>query len=175
MTTLELDFSRFRLISFDCYGTLVDWESGILGALHPIIAAHGMEASIPEILGLFGELESDAESDGYLPYREVLRKVVRGFGARLGFEPSLQEQDLLAGSVGNWLPFPDTTAALARLKTKFKLAIISNVDDDMFALTARRLQVPFEHVITAGQARAYKPSAKIFELAENRVAIPPNQ
>lgn len=170
-----IDFSRFCLISFDCYGTLVDWESGILGVIRPILRTHRVELSVPEILSLFGELESEAESGEYLSYREVLRKVVRGFGARLGFEPSLQQQGLLGGSVGNWLPFRDTTAALGRLKTRFKLAIISNVDDDMFAMTARRLEVPFDHVITAEQARAYKPSAKIFELAENRIGIPHDQ
>lgn len=169
------DFSRFRLISFDCYGTLIDWESGILNAIHPILAAHRAELSTPEILGLFGELESEAESGEYRSYREVLRTVVRGLGKRLGFEASRDEQDLLAGSVGNWLPFSDTIAALERLKERFQLAIISNVDDDMFAGTSSRLGVSFDHVITAGQARAYKPSPKIFELSERRFSVPRNE
>jgi 2-haloacid dehalogenase len=171
----QLNFSRFRIITFDCYGTLIDWETGILRAIRPVLSAHNANLSDPDLLRLYGELEAEAESSEYRPYREVLRSVVRGFGSRLGFHPTDGEQQSLPDSLANWTPFPDTVAALRRLKTKFKLGIISNVDDDLFASTARRLEIGFDYVITAGQARAYKPSLKIFELAQSRIGIPAKQ
>ena len=169
------DFSSIRVITFDCYGTLIDWETGIFSALRPILLAHGIQLGDSEILELYGELEVAAEAGDFRPYREVLRSVVRGFGERLGFNPSAVEQDSLPNSLANWRPFPDTVAALHQLHTKFQLAIISNVDDDLFALTAPRLQTKFDFVITAGHARAYKPSPKIFELAKGRIDVPASQ
>ena len=168
-----LDFSRFKVITFDCYGTLIDWENGILSAIRPILAAHSAQLSDPEILRLYGELEAEAESGAYLSYREVLKAVVKGFGERLGFQASEAQRQSLPDSLRNWKPFPDTSQALRRLKSKFKLAIISNVDDDLFAATAPQLGVEFDHVITAGQAQAYKPSMKIFQLAQEKIGVFP--
>jgi 2-haloacid dehalogenase len=168
-----LDFSRFRVITFDCYGTLIDWETGILGALRPILMAHGASIDDAEILRLYSELEAEAESSRYQPYREILREVVRGFGVRLGFRASEDEQQLLPNSLANWKPFPDTVAALRQLKTRFKLGILSNIDDDLFAASARRLEIEFDWVTTAGQARAYKPSLEIFRLAQKKMGISP--
>jgi len=163
------DFSRFHVISFDCYGTLIDWETGILAAIRPIFLAHGAELSDSEILRVYSELEAEAESGEYRSYREVLSSVVCGFGTRLGFHPRHEEQQSLPDSLSRWAPFPDTVASLRRLKAKYRLAIISNVDDDLFLQTATRLEIEFDHVITAAQARAYKPSLQIFQLAQNRI------
>ena len=124
---------------------------------------------------LYSEFESEAEQGEFRPYRQVLESVVRGFGERLGFTPSESEVRSLPDSLPNWLPFPDTIAALGRLKARYQLAIISNVDDDFFAHTARRLEVPFDYVITAQQARAYKPSLQIFKLAQQRTGVVPSQ
>src|SRR5260370_27618091 len=99
-----LDFSRFQAITFDCYGTLIDWETGILGAIRPILLSHGAELSDPEILRLYSELEAEAESSYYQPYREILRDVVRGFGNRLGFHATDVEQQSLPISLANWKP-----------------------------------------------------------------------
>lgn len=170
-----LDLGRFRVLSFDCYGTLIDWESGILGALRPLIAAHGKSLSDDGLLELYGELEAEAEAGEYQPYRKILEGVARGIGRRLGFEASEQEARSLPESLKSWPPFPDTVAALGRLKTRYKLAIVSNTDDDLFAHTARRLEVPFDWVITAQQARSYKPSHNNFKLALERMALPPEQ
>ena len=172
---LALDFARFSIITFDCYGTLIDWETGILGAIRPVLAGHGAHLSDAEILGMYGEIEADEESGGYQPYKEILQAVVRGFGTRLGFVPSIQEQQSLPDSLRNWKPFPDTVAALRRLKSKFQLGIISNVDDDLFSATARRLEIKFDYVVTASQAHAYKPSLDIFRLAQTRIALLPVQ
>jgi len=173
--TPALDFSRFQAITFDCYGTLIDWETGILGAIRPILRSHGAELSDPEILRLYSELEAEAESSHYQPYREILRDVVRGFGNRLGFHATDVEQQSLANSLANWKPFPDTVAALRQLKTRFKLGIISNVDDDLFSASARRLEIEFDFATTAGQARAYKPSLDIFRLAQKKTGLQPEQ
>jgi len=168
-----LDFSQFEFLTFDCYGTLIDWETGILSALHPILAAHGKAISDSELLKLYSEIESEAEQGGFHPYREVLQSVVRGFGERLGFKPTESEQHALPNSLTGWLPFPDTVAALHMLKSRYRLAIVSNIDDDLFAATGRRLALDFDHVITAQQARAYKPSLQIFKLAQRRIGVSP--
>ena len=171
----SLDFTRFKILTFDCYGTLIDWESGIFAALRPILHAHGKSISDGQLLEMYGELEAQAEQGEFRPYREVLQLVVEGFGKQLGFQPSEQEKRSLPESLQNWLPFTDTVKALEQLKSRFKLAIISNVDDDLFAPTARRLKVGFDHVITAQQARGYKPGLDIFKLALKTIAIPPQQ
>ena len=167
-----LDFSQYEVISFDCYGTLIDWERGIFSALRPILAAHGKNIADAELLKLYSELEAEAEQGEFRPYREVLEAVVRGFGKRLGFEPTGAQTRSLPESLADWRPFPDTVAALRSLRARYRLAIISNVDDDLFAATARRLEVPFDHLITAQQARAYKPSQRIFNLAQERIGVP---
>jgi 2-haloacid dehalogenase len=170
-----LNFTQFRLVTFDCYGTLIDWETGIFSALRPILAAHGKTITDSELLRLYSELEAEAEQGEFHPYREVLQSVVSGFGTRLEFNPTESQMRSLPDSLPNWPPFPDTIAALGKLKSRYQLAIISNVDDDLFAATARRLQIAFDYVITAQQARAYKPSPQIFKLAQQRTGVAPGQ
>src|ERR1700733_8443463 len=102
-----LNFARFKVISFDCYGTMIDWERGIFAALHPILAVHGKCLEDRELLEIYSELEQAAEAE-YKSYRDVLRSVVAGFGERLGFTPSDIEARSLAESVGTWQPFADT-------------------------------------------------------------------
>jgi 2-haloacid dehalogenase len=168
-----LNFTQFQVLSFDCYGTLIDWETGIFSALGSILAAHGKSIADAELLKVYSELESEAEQGEFCSYREVLGSVVRGFGERLGFKPTEAQVRSLPDSLASWLPFPDTVAALQKLKARYQLAVISNVDDDLFAATARRLEVAFDHVITAQQARAYKPSLLIFNLAQQRIGVAP--
>jgi 2-haloacid dehalogenase len=170
-----LNFTSFQVLTFDCYGTLIDWETGIFSALRPILAAHGKTISDYELLSVYSELEAQAEQGEFHPYREVLQSVVRGFGERLGFKPTEAEVRSLPDSLATWPPFPDTIAALRTLKASYRLAILSNVDDDLFAATARRLEVSFDHVITAQQARAYKPSLQVFKLAQERIGAAPGQ
>lgn len=164
-------FSRFEVLSFDCYGTLIDWESGILDALKPLLRRRGVVLSDEKILTLYGEIEPDLQRGRYRKYRAVLEGVVAEFGRRLGFKPSPKEMRCLVLSLKNWNPFPDTVPALRRLRRRFKLAIISNVDRDLFAHTAKRLKIPFDWVTTAEDARAYKPSRRIFRLALKRMGV----
>ncbi len=170
-----LDFKRFRLLTFDCYGTLIDWETGIFSALRPVLSAHGQQISDSALLALYGELEAQAEAGEYANYRDVLQSVVRGVGERLGFTPSPAEARALPESIANWQPFPDTISSLRRLKDGRKLAVISNIDDDLFALTAPKLGEAFDAVITAQQARCYKPCLKLFRMAQDRCGMEPEQ
>jgi 2-haloacid dehalogenase len=164
-----LDLGAFDVLTFDCYGTLIDWESGLLGALAPVRAAHDVEASDDELLESYARHEAALEAGPYLSYREVLGRALVGVGDDVGFEPSPEEVDAFAGSVGDWPAFADSPAALARLQERFRLAVITNCDDDLFAASNRRLGVTFDHVVTAQQAGSYKPSHRNFELAFERM------
>lgn len=170
-----INFDQFEALSFDCYGTLIDWESGITPILRQLVNAHQIEMSNQELLELFAELEPEAQSGDYKPYRQILREVVQNLGNRLGFTPTEAELNSLADSIQNWQPFPDTVEALKALKQKYKLVIISNIDDDLFAQTNQHLQIEFDHIITAQQAKSYKPSPHNFEFAFQKTGISPNK
>jgi 2-haloacid dehalogenase len=175
-----LDFSRFEILTFDCYGTLIDWESGLLPVIHRVLGAHKKDIDDATILKLYADFEQRLEQSSersseqrpFRPYREVLESVVRQFGTEFGFAPTVDEAHSLPDSLPKWKPWPDTVAALRQLKTRFRLAILSNVDDDLFAGTRPQLGVEFDAVVTAQQAQAYKPALKIFELALTRVNAP---
>jgi 2-haloacid dehalogenase len=170
-----LNFEQFEVLTFDCYGTLIDWETGLWAALCPIFESHRVSVSLEDALTLYGELESEVERGAYRDYKAVLRSVLEGLGSRLGFAPTPAELDRFAVSVQEWPAFPDSPRALRALKTKYKLAIISNIDDDLFAFSAQRLQVPFDWVITAQQVQSYKPSLNNFHRAFERLGVPPSR
>jgi 2-haloacid dehalogenase len=167
-----LDFGRFEILTFDCYGTLINWEAGILRCLHDLLNSHGKSAEDATILEMYGEFEAAAEQGEFRDYRQVLASVVQQFGQEFGFTLTEGQASSLAESLQEWKPWPDTVEALISLQKKFKLAIISNVDDDLFAATRPQLKVDFGAVITAQQAQAYKPSLKIFDLALRRLGVP---
>src|SRR5580692_10533974 len=112
-----LHFNRFEILTFDCYGTLIDWETGILAALHRILSAHKKEIDDASVLKLYGDFEQRSEQGAFRPYREVLESVVRQFGKELQFTPTVEEARSLPDSLSNWQPWPDTVAALRQLKT----------------------------------------------------------
>jgi 2-haloacid dehalogenase len=170
-----LNFREFDVLTFDCYGTLIDWETGIFSALKPILAGHGKSVSDARLLEMYGEFEAQAEAREYRSYREVLQEVVSSFGKKLAFTPTLDELSSLADSVQHWQPWPDTVAALNQLKSHYRLAIISNTDDALFQMTRRHLQVNFASVVTAEQAHCYKPGLEIFNLALERVGASRNR
>ena len=167
-----LDFERFEWVSFDCYGTLVDWESGICGAVEEVLGAHGVRRSRAAILALFADIEPRVQkSETYLTYRRVLRRVMAEMGNALGIRCSETELNCLAESLGDWPVFPEVREALQALQTRYRLAVISNVDDALFAGTAEALSVDFDAVVTAEQARSYKPSRRNFDLAAERMGV----
>jgi 2-haloacid dehalogenase len=168
-----IDWGRITHLTFDCYGTLIDWESGILSALAPALAAHGVTgADEAELLRSYARHEAAAEAGPYLPYRDVLRSCLDGLGRNFAFTPTAAERDAFADSAGDWPPFADTVDALRRLHTRFKLVIVSNIDDDLFARTARLLEVPFDEVVTAQQVGSYKPARGHFDAALARTGAP---
>ena len=171
----SLRFDQFEVITFDCYGTLIDWESGILAAVGAALAAHSQKLNPEAVLRAYSELEPSLQAGTYKPYREILQLVMRGIGERIGAKFSAKEEQSLADSLPRWKPFPDTVAALRKLKSKYRLGIISNIDDDLFAATAALLETKFDYIITAQQAGSYKPSPRNFELALSRIALPPQK
>lgn len=166
------DFSRFEALTFDCYGTLIDWESGILSALRPLLQPHGASAGDDELLERFALLEHEAEAGDFLPYRSVLTAVAMGFGEVYGFTPTAEEAARFAASVTHWPPFEDSREALRALKERFRLAVVSNVDDDLFAGSADQLGIDFDEVVTAAQVKSYKPARRHFDVVLERLGLP---
>jgi 2-haloacid dehalogenase len=166
-----MNWSQFQVLTFDCYGTLIDWETGIVRAVRQVFPE--LPQSDAEILVLYSELEPLAQSSGFQSYRKVLRTVLAEMAARFGRE--VNEPDALSASIAHWVPFSDTVPALKRLQKKFRLGVISNIDNDLFASSAKRLEVSFTDVITAEQVGAYKPSLRNFEIALQRLHVTPGQ
>ena len=168
-----LDFTRFEILTFDCYGTLIDWEAGILPALRRILSAHAKEIDDATLLKLYGDFELRSEQGDISPLsRSPGDRWSASLAPNSDSLPPPKKCSSLPDSLPTWKPWPDTVAALHQLKTRFRLAILSNVDDDLFAVTRPQLEVDFDDVITAQQAQAYKPSLKIFELALSRINAP---
>ena len=167
-----IDFEGIEWVSFDCYGTLVDWETGISGAIGEVAAARGLAKSRAEILALFAQVEPKVQdSETFLNYRGVLRRVMALVGDELGFSCTESELDRLAMTLPDWPVFPEVVDALWTLKEHCKLAVISNVDDDLFAGTARALGVDFDVVVTAEQVGSYKPNLGNFHNAAARMGV----
>jgi 2-haloacid dehalogenase len=164
----SLDLASFEVLTFDCYGTLVDWETGLALALGDLLAARGVELEREALLALYAQFEPAAQAGTFRSYREVLARVVESFGDRFGFVPTTGERDALAASLAAWPVFPDTRAALGHLAERYQLGVLSNIDDDLFALTAPSLGARLDAVITAQQVRSYKPAAGHFEAAIRR-------
>jgi 2-haloacid dehalogenase len=169
-------FESIRLITFDCYGTLIDWEQGMLAALRPLFSRDGHQVPDAQLLELYGEIEAELESGPYLPYRQILAKTVQEIGRRVNVNVSVSEGQVFADSITDWKPFADTIPALQAMAGKFRLGIISNIDDDLFAETRRKLApVDFDFVVTAQQVQSYKPSYRNFEEAIRRGGLSKDQ
>jgi 2-haloacid dehalogenase len=167
-----LNFESFEVFTFDCYGTLIDWESGISSAMGEILEAHGIAMNKEEVLELFAELESRIEAGEFCNYKTVLMNVAEGFGEKLGFTPDKKELDQFSMSVRNWPPFQDSTDALNSLKKKFGLAVISNVDNDLFEFSKDKLKTDFDWIITAEDIGSYKPALRNFHYAIEKIGLP---
>jgi 2-haloacid dehalogenase len=167
-----LDFRRFDALTFDCYGTLIDWEAGILAAFRAVLEPRGVAPGDDELLERYAHHEAAAEDGPYLRYREVLGRSVRGVCAELAVEPTDDEVARFSRSVGDWPAFPDSADALASLHERFKLGVITNCDDDLFALSNRRLGVAFDWIVTAQQVGSYKPDPSNFRFAFERIDVP---
>jgi 2-haloacid dehalogenase len=166
-------FDDFGALTFDCYGTLVDWERGILSGVRPVLAAHGTDVpDDADVLEAYARYEAELEGGSYMRYRDVVAGALRGICAEHGIEPTDAEATAFGDSVGDWPPFPDSAAALVRLSERFRLGVITNCDRDLFERTRGKLQADFDWIVTAEQARGYKPSLRNFELAFETIALP---
>lgn len=167
-----IDFTDVEALTFDCYGTLIDWEAGLTAAFHAVLDAHGVRHDPEDVLTRFARHEAAGEGGPYQPYAAILAEGLRGVAAELGFEPTDDEVDRFSRSVEDWPAFPDSTEALQRLKRRFRLGVLTNCDDDLFAASNRRLGVDFDWVVTAQQVGSYKPDTRNFEALFERVGLP---
>jgi 2-haloacid dehalogenase len=167
-----IDYDRFDALTFDCYGTLIDWETGLAAAFRPILAAHGVEATDDEVLAAYASHEAAAAAGPYMRYRDVLAVALRGVAQDFGFEPSAAEVEAFSGSVVDWPAFPDSADALRALKRRYRLGVITNCDDDLFAASNRKLEVEFDWIVTAEQVGSYKPDERNFHVAFERLGLP---
>ncbi len=167
-----LNFDNYEVLSFDCYGTLIDWETGILAALKPLFSKNNIIISGDRILELYAQFEPEIQNGDFFNYKYVLNKLMERFSAELGFALKKNQSKTLVNSLQNWPTFPDTVAVLKKLKQKYKLAIISNIDDDLFQQSNYFLQVKFDWIITAEQVKSYKPVMNNFNQAIKRIGVP---
>jgi 2-haloalkanoic acid dehalogenase type II len=161
---------QFDVITFDCYGTLIDWESGISDAFMAASAADGVPLDREAILREYARIEPAVESEPYRSYREVLRISAVRVAASLGWKLDPAIAGFLAESLPSWRPFADTNPALGRLlDAGIRLAILSNTDDDLISASRRHLDVDFDFIVTAEQVRSYKPGTAHFLAARERI------
>lgn len=159
-----MDFTDFEALSFDCYGTLIDWEAGMLAVLRPWADGHGVGLTDDELLAAYASQESAVEVDHPAwPYPEVLSRSFIGMGDALGVEVSPEDGQRLGSSVPDWPTFADSHKALEILRRHFKLIILSNVDRASFAGSNARLGVTFDSILTAQDIGSYKPAALNFK------------
>ena len=166
-----MELTDFAALSFDCYGTLIDWETGLTAVLIPWARQRGLSLGGEELLTEYAAAEAAAEAGHPAePYPDVLARSMRLLGDRLGAEVTADDAARLARSVPDWPAFPDSAAALAILGGRFKLIILSNVDRASFAGSAARLGASFTSVITAQDVGSYKPDPRNFEALASEAA-----
>jgi 2-haloalkanoic acid dehalogenase type II len=159
----------FEIITFDCYGTLIDWEGGITSAFQQEAARAGVALDANAVITAYHHAEPEVESVAYLPYREVLAETARRVADALGLVIAPERANFLTQSLPHWTPFPDTNAALERLARRFQLGILSNIDDDLLAATRQHFTVDFDLIVTAQQVKSYKPGFAHFNEAKQRI------
>jgi 2-haloalkanoic acid dehalogenase type II len=161
----------YDVITFDCYGTLIDWEGGIAGAFTKAVAETGSRLEPAQVLEAYAQVEPAVQAERYRSYRDVLTESARRVARQLGWTLPESRASFLAESLPFWIPFPDTNAALERLfRAGYRLGILSNVDDDLLAGTRKHFTVPFDPIITAQQVHSYKPADGHFLAARERIA-----
>lgn len=171
--------SAVKYLSFDCFGTLIDWETGILNALGPLCGDFA-DITQEDVLRFYAELEAEFESGEFCDYRQILNRIqdrmVAEFGTRSNRHTGQPgDPERLSNSVGTWKPFPDTIPTLEYLSQSFGLVILSNVDNDQIAQTTSTLGVSFRAVFTSQQIGSYKPAVRNFEYMLDRLNIEPSQ
>ena len=165
-----MKLSDFQALTFDCYGTLIDWESGLLAALQGLISCSPRRRTREEVLSDYAAHEQEQQHfSPTLKYSQLLAVVYKRLSENWGAPAPWEEGTTFAASLRTWEPFPDTVAALKYLKSHYKLYILSNVDNESFSYTARRLGVRFDGIMTAEDIGSYKPNLRNFEYMLHRL------
>ena len=166
----DVDFGAFEALTFDCYGTLIDWEAGLVAAFRDTLGTSLEEVDDEDLLTRFARHEAAAEAAPYRRYREVLATGLRGVAEELSLDVPASAAERFGRSVVDWPAFPDSAEALRRLKTRYRLGVLTNCDDDLFAASNDRLGVAFDWVVTAQQVGSYKPNVANFDALFARLA-----
>jgi len=160
----------FEALSFDCYGTLIDWEAGIGSVLRDWADRRGLDMTTEELLVAYADQEAQAARNHPTdPYPSILSRAMRGLGKQLDTEVSFDDSHALATSVPDWPAFPDSADALEQLSRHFKLIILSNIDNESFAASNAKLGVTFDAIITAEDVGSYKPAPGNFDALDHRI------
>jgi 2-haloalkanoic acid dehalogenase type II len=165
-----MKITDYEALSFDCYGTLIDWEAGIGAVLRDWADRRGLDMSTEDLLVAYAGQEAEAARNHPTdPYPSILSRAMRGLGKELGTEVSFDDSHALATSVPDWPAFPDSQEALQRLGEHFKLTILSNIDNDGFAASNAKLGVTFDAILTAEDIGSYKPAEGNFDALDHQV------
>jgi 2-haloacid dehalogenase len=165
-----MKLTDFKALTFDCYGTLIDWETGILGGLQPLVKKAHITPSRGQILEIFAQNESAQEDETpTTPYSQLLSLVYKRMARTWGVAVTNEEANTFGASIPDWPEFSDSVSALQYLKSHYKLVILSNVDRISFRASNTRLQVAFDAVYTAQDIESYKPSPRNFEYMLRRL------
>ena len=163
--------SKFPYVTFDCYGTLIDWESGIKNTIKAILDDKGVRGNIEQLFRTREDLEFDLIQSEYRRYREILALSLKETFVQFQLPYSNRDGERLAESVPDWPVFPDTVKSLGRISRMSRVCIISNIDKDIIARTRDRMGVRFDLIITAQEARSYKPNIRPFHLALGKLKV----
>ncbi len=169
---VAIDFSAYDVLTFDCYGTLIDWEAGIVAGLRTLLVPLATDPGDDDLLERYARAEAAVEAGPYLPYRQVLAQSAAEVCRELQLTPAEGALAAFGAAVGDWPAFPDSADALAALQARYRLGVITNCDDDLFAASSRRLGIDFDPVVTAQQVGAYKPDTRGFDVAFERIGLP---
>lgn len=165
-----MKITDFEALSFDCYGTLIDWEAGIGSVLRDWADRRGLDMTTEELLVAYADQEAQAARNHPTdPYPSILSRAMRGLGKQLDTEVSFDDSHALATSVPDWPAFPDSADALEQLSRHFKLIILSNIDNESFAASNAKLGVTFDAIITAEDVGSYKPAPGNFDALDHRI------
>ncbi|MGG1660530.1 haloacid dehalogenase type II [Brevibacillus sp. NRS-1366] len=162
-------FVRPSVLTFDCYGTLVDWETGQRRVFMEILSKKQANVTLEEFTRTFSTCQFHLTKGAYQPYRNILKSSLAQTLAHFDIAYDPADGEALVASMPEWEPFPEVPAALERLKERYKLCIISNTDNEIMAETLKRIGVRFDEVVTAMDSKAYKPDFRPFQLAQHRV------
>ena len=160
---------KVTFVSMEVYGTLIDWENGIYRAFQEEASKDGFTIDKDELIPLFLKIQREIMAGSYELYAEVLRRTAVRCAAELGWDLEPVRSSFLPNSIPRWAPFRDTNALLERLKKKYQIGLISNIDDKLLGATRRHFRVDFDLVVTAQQVRSYKPDPAHFKECQRRI------